>query len=107
MRGALSGETSGGSVNAVLLAPIPGEVRLSTSAGSINLSAPGNAAFELDAVSSIGRVQTDFALPGGAERERHRETLRGPVNGGGPKVVLRNSAGSIHVRQTPPTTAAR
>jgi hypothetical protein len=93
--GKIRGETSGGGINAVLVAPLPGPVKLSTSGGGIKVKVAGDAAFDLDAETSAGSVSSD--LPVTVTGKVHHDHLRGPVNGGGKSVVLRTSAGSIHI----------
>lgn len=93
--GSLNGETSGGSIKAVLASPLPGDVKLTTSAGSIDIRVASNAAFNLDAQTSLGRVNSDLPV---TTTSTSRDGLRGTVNGGGKAVHLRTSVGSIHVR---------
>ncbi len=95
VRGKMTGQTSGGSISAALLSPLPGEVNLASSAGSIALTAPPDAAMNLEAQTSVGTVSND--LPIVATRSE-RDELRGAVNGGGKSVILRSSAGSISIR---------
>jgi DUF4097 and DUF4098 domain-containing protein YvlB len=95
--GQVEGSTSGGSVSAVLPSPLPGDVKLSTSAGEVTLVVPADAAFDLDASTSAGRVRTD--LPVTVVGKVERDHLVGTVNGGGKSIVLRSSAGSIHLKK--------
>jgi DUF4097 and DUF4098 domain-containing protein YvlB len=95
--GEVAGSTSGGSVTAVLPSPLPGDVKLSTSAGGVTVVVPEGAAFDLDASTSVGRVSTD--LPVTVVGNVARDRLKGTVNGGGKSVVLRSSAGSIHLKK--------
>jgi DUF4097 and DUF4098 domain-containing protein YvlB len=96
--GEVFGETSGGSIHAQLPAPVPGAVHLSTSGGGIEVVTTSDAAFDLDASTSAGGVSCD--LPITTSGAKHRSQLKGPVNGGGPKVVLETSAGSVRVRSS-------
>lgn len=100
--GEVRGSTSGGSIRAILLAPLPGPVRLETSGGSIAVTAPGNAAFDLNASTSGGGVQSE--LPVTVTGKARRSELVGSVNGGGEPVKLRTSGGSIQVRKAAPAT---
>jgi hypothetical protein len=95
--GAVAASTSGGSITASLPAPLPGAVKLGTSGGGITVNVPESAAFDLDADTSAGSVSCD--LPITIEGKKHRDHLKGAVNGGGPKVSLDTSAGSIHIRK--------
>jgi DUF4097 and DUF4098 domain-containing protein YvlB len=70
--------------------------RLSTSSGSIQIHLSGKPAFDLDAASSSGSIQT--AYPVTVSGKISRRELRGPVNGGGPLLHLRTSSGGIRIR---------
>lgn len=98
--GEVRGSTSGGSIRAILPGPLPGPVRLETSGGSIAVTAPANAAFDLDAITSGGGVQSE--LPVTITGKARRSELVGPVNGGGVELKLRTSGGSIQVRKAAP-----
>ena len=102
VRGKVIGQTSGGSIVAALLSPLPGEVDLASSAGSISLSAPADVTMNLEARTSVGSVSND--LPIVATRSE-RDELTGAVNGGGKSVTLRSSAGSISIRAVASKTA--
>ncbi|MGI9088314.1 MAG: DUF4097 family beta strand repeat-containing protein [Chthoniobacterales bacterium] len=102
INGRVSGKTSGGSIFASLLAPLPGEVELTSSAGSIELAVPSNAACNVEAKANMGSVSNE--LPIVASRAE-RDELRGAINGGGKSVILRSSAGSISIRSTSAQTA--
>jgi hypothetical protein len=95
--GQVEGSTSGGSVSAVLPSPLAGDVKLSTSAGGVTLVVPADAAFDLDTATTAGQVSSD--LPVTVVGKVERDHLVGTVNGGGKSVVLRSSAGSIHLKK--------
>lgn len=96
--GRIVGNTSGGSIQAIVPgATLPGSVDLSTSGGSVSLTAPPDAAFTLDAASSGGGVRSE--LPVETSGKPKRTELSGPVNGGGETVRLRTSGGSILVKR--------
>ena len=100
--GKLSAETSGGSVSAILPSPVAGDVRLETSGGSITVVTPANAALTIDAETSAGSVRSDLPI---ANMERDDDSLKGTINGGGTKLVLRSSAGSINIVSADKETA--
>jgi len=102
VRGKMIGKTSGGSISAALLSPLPGEVDLASSAGSIVLSVPTDTALNLEAQTSVGTVSNDLPI---VTSRCERDELKGAVNGGGKSVILRSSAGSISIRATAPETA--
>jgi len=97
VNGKVTASTSGGPVSAVLLAPIPGDVVLSTSGGDVKVKVPGNAGFNLEAETLGGGVTCDFPVTVQGRIEPGH--LKGPVNGGGPAVVLRTSGGEIHIKK--------
>ncbi len=94
INGSITGRTAGGSVRATLAAPVPGDVKLETAAGSIDIGVPANAGFNVDASASVGHVSTE--LPFNGDRG-DRDTLRGTINGGGKSLQLRSGAGSIRI----------
>jgi hypothetical protein len=100
--GKLNAETSGGSVSAILPSPVAGDVRLETSGGSITVLTPPNAALTIDAETSAGSVRSDLPI---ANPRRDDDSLRGTMNGGGTKLVLRSSAGSIEIVSADKATA--
>jgi hypothetical protein len=96
--GKIVGNTSGGSITAVLSGPtLPGTVDLETAGGSVNLTVPEGVAFSLDAATSSGGVRSD--IPVEFEGKPRRNVLNGVVNGGGPRVKLRTSGGTISVKK--------
>ncbi|HEX8281381.1 MAG TPA: DUF4097 family beta strand repeat-containing protein, partial [Chthoniobacterales bacterium] len=54
--GKVFGATSGGSISAALVSPLSGDVELTSSAGSIELSVPADAKLNLQATAHNGRV---------------------------------------------------
>jgi len=95
--GKVDGKTSGGGITARFASPLSDEVNLTTSAGGVTISVAENSAFDLDATTAAGSVSSELAVDSTGKPSRNH--LKGPVNGGGKPVVLRTSAGSIHVRK--------
>ncbi len=95
VQGALDASTSGGGITATISEQPQGDCHLETSGGSVDVRLAENIAVELDAKTSGGRVRTDFPLNNPIEVEK--DTLRMPLNGGGPALVLRTSGGGIEV----------
>lgn len=93
VRGAVRAHASSGSVH------VDGEPRgtwdVSSSSGSITVRVPRDAAFDLDARTGSGRIDSD--QPVTMTGTIGRRTLMGKVRGGGPRLELRTSSGSIHV----------
>ena len=66
-------------------------------AGNIDLRLSDSVAISVDASCIAGRITTnyDIAVMGGL----HGSSLKGDINGGGPSVVLRATAGNIHLHK--------
>ena len=73
-----------------------GEWDLRASSGTITVELPKDSAFELDARTSSGKI--DSSHPITVSGQVRKNTLRGTVRGGGPTLALRTSSGSIRVR---------
>lgn len=95
--GAVRAGTSGGSITAEVAAPVPGSLDLSTSGGGITVRVPETAAFQVDARTSAGGCRS--ALPVASTGKVKPDRLEGTVNGGGPLMRLRTSAGSIRLEK--------
>lgn len=95
---ALNASTSGGSIDATFTSAPTGNIQLKTSAGGIGVVLPAAAAFQLDASTSAGSVRSDFPVSTSTSTEA-RSQLKGDVNGGGPSLKLRTSAGSIRIKK--------
>ena len=92
--GKVVGKTSGGGIRA-WLPELLGDVKLETSAGSIDLAVPTSAAFTIDADTSVGGVESRLPFQ---TLDAGREHLRGTLNGGGKSVRLATSAGKITIQ---------
>lgn len=92
--GKVVGKTSGGGIRA-WLPELLGDVKLETSAGSIDLAVPASAAFTIDANTSVGGVESRLPFQ---ELDAGREHLRGTLNGGGKSIRLATSAGKITIQ---------
>ena len=95
--GAIDASTSGGSIRARFAQQPRGDSRLATSGGGITVTIAGNVAVDVDAHTSGGDVQTD--LPITILGKQSEGDLAGKINGGGPRLVLRSSGGSIKLRR--------
>lgn len=60
--------------------------------GKIHLILPADAAFDLDAETDFGSIETDFAVMVTEFEEKH---IVGEVNGGGPLLQIRTNSGDI------------
>lgn len=87
---------NGGSVKASISKPPHSACTIRAKAGSIELQLPASAAVRLDASCSAGRVTSEFE---GNANDGDHSRLRADINGGGPALILRATAGSIHLRK--------
>ena len=100
--GKVVGETNGGSISAGLVSPVPGDVELSSSAGSIVVNVPTDAALNIEARASSGSVSHSLPI---VASHQERDSLRGAMNGGGKSMVLRANAGSVSLHPATGKTA--
>lgn len=98
LEGGIKATTVNGAINAEL-SDISDDLWLETVNGAVSLRLPAGSRMTLDASMVHGVVQSDFAVegPGGAKK---RNVLRGDVNGGGNKVVIRNVNGVIQISES-------
>ena len=88
---------AGGSVK-VYLSKQPGrDSKITAEAGSIDLRLAASLAVNVDAACTAGRLSSDFSLQGNQNDDPER--LKGAINGGGPTLLLRASAGNINLRK--------
>jgi hypothetical protein len=73
-----------------------GSIVLSGVQGGVQVELAGQPAFDLDARTGSGRIDT--AYPISVSGTIDRRSLRGAVNGGGPLLHVRTSSGSIRIR---------
>ena len=88
---------NGGSVKASISKPPRAPCKITANAGSIDLKLPASAAVTVDASCTAGSISSEFAVAGNGRDRTSR--LKGDINGGGPNLVLRATAGSIHLRK--------
>jgi DUF4097 and DUF4098 domain-containing protein YvlB len=93
--GRVEAETSGGSIYASF-APGNGQGgRLRTSGGDVRVKVDASLGLDIDASSSGGSVISDVRIETQGQSERGR--LSGRLAGGGPRLELRTSGGSIRI----------
>ena len=88
---------AGGSVKAYLSKQPGRDSKITAEAGSIDLRLAKSVAVTVDAACTAGRLSSDFSLHGHQTDDPGR--LKGAINGGGPAIVLRASAGNINLRK--------
>jgi len=95
--GPILAQTSGGPIRATITKQPTGDCTFETSGGGIEVKMASNVAIDLDARTSGGSVSTEFPVT--VEGELKKNHLRSKVNGGGPKVTLGTSGGSIRIKK--------
>jgi DUF4097 and DUF4098 domain-containing protein YvlB len=93
--GPVRASTSGGSVRAYISQQPSGDSELETSGGQVTVILADNIALDIDADGGDGGVHSDFPIDGETESEH---SLRGALNGGGPRLSLRSSSG-VQIRR--------
>ena len=74
-----------------------GSYHLQTHSGRIEFIVPSSAAFDLDARTFSGSINSDFDITVRGKIEK--KSLSGSVNGGGAEVELKNFSGSIYLKK--------
>lgn len=95
LAGSLQAETSNGAIDAELTDLASGDLSLESSNGGIAVRLPRDARFSIDAATSNGGVRSDFSVEG---EKPGRHSLKGDINGGGSRLFIRTSNGSVHIR---------
>lgn len=97
----LSAKTTSGTVTFEGAIVAQGRYEMESLSGSIRLTIPSDAAFELHAKTFSGSIESDLPVTlRGAVSSRHgrQKSLDGAVNGGGAEVELSAFSGSIQIR---------
>lgn len=95
VNGDLNAHTSGGSITATFAKQLTDDASLDTSGGSITVRMIKDMQVDLNASTSGGRVRTDFNVDGRVSKK----SIRGEINGGGPRLKLHTSGGSISIKE--------
>lgn len=99
VRESVVAHTSAGSVHAGFTAQPTDDCRLTTSGGSITVKLADKLSFDVDATTSGGNVRTDLPVVSTVVGEHQSSVLKGKLNGGGKLLLLKTSAGSIHIQK--------
>jgi hypothetical protein len=94
--GRVDADTSGGSIYASLTRQPTADSSLTTSGGNVTIVLSPGIGADLDAKASGGSVSSDVAIT--VQGTMDDDELRGKINGGGPKLVVRASGGGVRVR---------
>ncbi|MDY7075560.1 MAG: DUF4097 family beta strand repeat-containing protein [Chloroflexota bacterium] len=89
---ALTLKTSSGRVYFSGSLDAEGDHRVESEFGDVHVILPADAAFDLEAETDFGSIETDFAVTVSQFEEKH---LTGQVNGGGPLLWMKTSSGDI------------
>jgi len=94
--------TQGGAVSTYISRQPQSDSSFVTTGGSVNLRLAENVRLTLDADVGAGSVLSDYPLP---KREPSSSIVKGDINGGGPKMIVRTAAGSLTLRKWDPANA--
>lgn len=93
--GNLNAHTSGGSIKVTVDKQLTEDAKLTTSGGSITAYLISDIQLDINASTSGGRVKSDFEIDGRVKKM----SVKGSINGGGPKLTLKTSGGSIKIKE--------
>ncbi|MFN2507287.1 MAG: DUF4097 domain-containing protein [Chthoniobacterales bacterium] len=94
---AIDATATGGSVKVHLSKSPRSNCKITANAGDIDLRLAESVAVTIDAACTAGGITSEFVI---AAKARTKPTqLKGDINGGGPVLVLRTTAGSVHIRK--------
>jgi DUF4097 and DUF4098 domain-containing protein YvlB len=94
--GDLDAATTNGSIDAELTTVKAGRgIRLETTNGGIHTRLPRTLAASIDAENTNGSISSDLPVTVSGAHDKH--VLRGTLNGGGPRLHLRTTNGSISI----------
>jgi hypothetical protein len=94
LSGPVQAGTTNGDVRMQVVAVQPDGIRLDTTNGSIDLKIPADAKADISARWVNGNFRTSGINP---EGQRERRRFEGKLNGGGPRIELSTTNGSIHI----------
>jgi DUF4097 and DUF4098 domain-containing protein YvlB len=103
--GTVDASTTNGGIRAELLQVSPGrDLSFETTNGRITLIVPASLAADIDADTTNGSITTDLPV---TAKTFESNSLRGAINGGGPRLRLRTTNGGIEIRTMGSQSAAR
>lgn len=94
INGPIDAHTSGGSIRTTFAQQLTEDAELNTSGGSITVYLVSDVQIDINASTSGGRVRTEFDVDGRVKKQ----SIHGEINGGGPKLKLHTSGGSISIK---------
>jgi len=93
--GKIDAKTSGGSIKLKLPKNPTQDSKVKTSGGSITAYLAKDVAVNLYAKTSGGRASSEFSVNG----KTTKRSIEGTINGGGPKLILKTSGGSVRIKE--------
>lgn len=93
--GEINAKTSGGSINLKLPHSSIQDTKVKTSGGSITAYLAEDIAVDVSAKTSGGRVTSEFPVNGAIKKR----AINGTINGGGAKLYLKTSGGSVRLKK--------
>jgi hypothetical protein len=94
INGPIDAHTSGGSIRTTFAQQLVEDAELNTSGGSITAYLVSDVKIDINASTSGGRVRSEFDIDGRVKKT----SVKGEINGGGPKLKLHTSGGSISIK---------
>jgi DUF4097 and DUF4098 domain-containing protein YvlB len=94
VRGGLTVETGSGSI--AVAGEMAGDWRIDAASGDITVELPAGAAFDLDVRTSSGDIDSDHPVT--VTGTINKKKLRGTVRGGGSRLDIETSSGSVLIR---------
>lgn len=94
INGPIDAHTSGGSIRTTFAQQLVEDAELNTSGGSITAYLVSDVKIDINASTSGGRVRSEFEIDGRVKKT----SVKGEINGGGPKLKLHTSGGSISIK---------
>jgi DUF4097 and DUF4098 domain-containing protein YvlB len=105
VRGPVTARTSGGSITCEITSTVAAGGDVSTSGGDVTITLPANYRADLDVRVSSVEPDDDAIISQFPEvtvsRRRGATSGEGKLNGGGPKLTIRSSSGTVTIRKGP------
>jgi DUF4097 and DUF4098 domain-containing protein YvlB len=96
-KAAVQARTSAGSITLGFSAQPKEASELSTSGGTVTVKVADGLAFNVEARASGGHVSTELPITSTVVGEHKPQALKGTLNGGGPDLTLKTSAGNVRI----------
>ena len=97
IRGNFEGDTTNGSIRLELLEYDGGQLKCRTTNGNVTLTVPADIQADVSARTTNGTVKTDIPMKISGTMSRNK--INGTLNGGGSRIDLRTTNGSIRINE--------